>query len=696
MNPPANPAHVPIQYLKGVGEYRASLLHKLGIHTVLDLLEYIPKTYIERGKAERIKDMQIGTYCSFVGTIIDTSIVRTSSGREQLQVMITDGQDVLTCVWFRISNWIKKEFEKERSIWISGYANLYHNQVQFIHPDFEVLEEEKEVEGIRDMRILPVYGLTANLTMNGLREIIERAFNQYGEQVQENLPATMIKQYGFHTRKETLRRIHYPETVEIAEVLKQRLEFEELFYHQLMFAKTKKRRDVQIEGIPFQLYHTYTTILKQKLPFILTKAQIRVINEIVKDVTSGKQMCRLVQGDVGAGKTIVALFILLLAVENGYQGVLMAPTEILAEQHYKTITNLLNDQPEITVTLLKGGVNKEKRINKEAIAEGKIKIIIGTHAVIQKDVYFAKLGLVIIDEQHRFGVEQRASLALSNQHPHLLYLSATPIPRSLALTLYGDLEVSALDELPPHRKSILTIWHGDNKKQQVYDEIRTYLQQGQQMYIVCPLIEESEKIDLLAAETLFEQIQNEIFTEYSSALLHGKMKQKEKEEIMQKFAKNEVQILVSTTVIEVGIDVPNATIMMIEHAERFGLSQLHQLRGRVGRGAQQSICYLISYIPISKIAKERLSTLTHTNNGFSIAEKDLELRGPGEFFGTAQAGMPVFRFASLVRNQKLLQEARRVAFDIIEQDPNMQEEEHRIILETYQNNYAKKEALIDY
>ena len=411
---------------------------------------------------------------------------------------------------------------------------------------------------------------------------------------------------------------------------------------------------------------------------------------------STQQMNRLLQGDVGSGKTIVIIFAMLLALENGFQSVLMAPTELLAEQHFLSLKNFLRNQPEIRIALLKGGNYKGKKHLKEQIAAGEIDIIVGTHALIQKDIEFHNVGLVVIDEQHRFGVKQRAVLSRKNKHPDLIYLSATPIPRSLALTVYGDLEISVLDELPPNRKPIKTIWRGASKKNLVYEEVERELKKGRQIYIVCPLVEESEKMDLLDAETLYERISNKIFPQYPSALVHGRMKTAEKDKVMADFKSGKTRILVSTTVIEVGIDVPNATVMIIEHAERFGLSQLHQLRGRVGRGSEKSFCYLIGYPPVSAEAKERLNTMVETGDGFKIAEKDLELRGPGEFFGTAQSGIPQFKHANIVRDRELLKETRILAFEIIKEDYELKLPKNEPLSRNYFKKYFDREKLFEF
>ena len=692
-----NPLEKEIKFLKGVGEYRARYLHKLGIYTIGDLMEYFPRDYINRIAKNRIKDLQQETRCAIVGTIVSVEKHNYGKNKSQLNIAITDGEDYLFCTWFKFGNWFMKQFRIGQKIWVSGLISEFRGSPQIIHPEIEILGETGDKQSFWHTRnVLPVYPLTEKISMNLMRQLVYNAFRLYHDFIKETLPEYILKQYNFEPRRISLQKIHFSTRLKEIEKIKKRYAFEELFYTQLMLARSRFNHKKKLIGNKLELKKTFTTKLKESLPFELTSAQKRVIREIVADMCSARQMNRLLQGDVGSGKTIVVIFAMLLALENGFQSVLMAPTELLAEQHFRSLKKFLANQPGIKTALLKGGNYKGKKRLKEEIAAGEIDIIVGTHALIQKDIEFKNVGLVVIDEQHRFGVRQRALLSRKNKHPDLIYLSATPIPRSLALTVYGDLEISVLDELPPNRKPIQTIWRGASQKKLVYEEVAIQLEKGRQVYIVCPLVEESEKMDLLDAETLYKRITTKIYPQYSAALLHGRMKSEEKDKVMTDFKNGKVKILVSTTVIEVGIDVPNATVMIIEHAERFGLSQLHQLRGRVGRGSEKSFCYLIGYPPVSAEARERLNTMVETNDGFKIAEKDLELRGPGEFFGTAQSGIPQFKHANILRDQQLLKEARHLAFEIIEEDFELKLPRNEILAQNYFKKYFDREKLFEF
>ncbi|OPX24265.1 MAG: hypothetical protein B1H05_05385 [Candidatus Cloacimonas sp. 4484_140] len=643
-----------IKYLKGVGEFRSKLLNKLNIYTIGDLMEHFPRDYINRKSAVKIRDLKLAENCSFVGNIISIEKKNRSRKKSQLNVVVTDGEDYLFLTWFRFGSWFIDQFKNGKQIWVSGVVSEFRGTPQILHPQIEILDEEDmKLDFWKTRSVLPVYPLTDKISMNIMRNLIYKAFELYANEIHENLPAFISKKFNFPDRKTALQKIHFTQHPSQIPQEKIRFAFEELFFTQLMLARSKYGHEKKLNGNKFTLEKTYTTKLKNSLPFQLTNAQKRVIREFVEDMTSKKQMNRLLQGDVGSGKTIVTVFAMLLAIENGFQSILMAPTEILAEQHFNSISILLSNQPEIKIALLKGGVSKAKTELKEQIRNGDVDIIIGTHALIQKDVEFNNAGFVAIDEQHRY-------------------------------------------ELPPNRKEIKTTYYNFNKSSVVYENVKAQLKMGRQVYVVCPLIKESEKIDLLDAETLFEHLSTHVFPNRKIALLHGKMKTKEKDSIMEQFKNGKFDILVSTTVIEVGIDVPNASVMIVEHAERFGLSQLHQLRGRVGRGSDRSYCYLIVHPPISKEGRERLNIMIETNDGFKIAEKDLEIRGPGDFFGTQQSGIPIFKHANIIRDRELLKTARILAFDIIDEDYNLDLDKNEILNKVYFSKYAKREKLFDF
>jgi len=684
-------SNIDVQFIKGVGEFRSKLLHNLDIYTVEDLIEFFPRDYQPRNINAKIRDIKEGQYISMTITVFSVDEVTTKGGTKLLKAVITDGERFMECVWFTYGKWITNLVKRGKTLRVSGQVSEYNGNKCLSHPQMEEATEVEDKDNFWATRpVLPIYSLTANLTQINIRNIVHQAFLQHHKDIHETLPAFLIEKYHFLDRKTALQKMHFTTHPQDIPKIKARFIYEEFLHYQIVIVKNKQAKADIIKEKKYTYKDTLIKQLTANLPFALTSDQKKVVNEIVIDLKKDKPMNRLLQGDVGAGKTVVTLFAMLLAIENGYQTALIAPTEILAEQHYKTITNLLKGFEGIRICLILGGVTKQKRLDKQAIADGEIAIAIGTHALIQKDIVFKNLSLVIIDEQHRFGVAQRSELSLRHNYPDLLYLSATPIPRSLAMTVFGDITISSIKELPPTRKPIKTILVPGNKKNKVYDEIERELKAGRQAYIVCPLIEASEKSDLQDAETLYERVSRDIFPEYQTAILHGRMKQAEKEQIMSAFKAGETQILISTTVIEVGIDVPNASVMMVEHAERFGLAQLHQLRGRVGRGAEQSFCYLIAYHP-GDIGRERLNTLVRTTDGFEIAEKDMQLRGPGEIFGTNQSGLPAFRHANLMTDQDWLNTARADAELIIEEDPDLLQEKHKSLRENYKDFGVKRD-----
>ena len=685
----------PVKFLKGVGEVRSRQLAKLGINTVLDLMEHFPRAYIARKLNPSLRELKPGDNIALTAMISWVDERRTRKGKNLLEVGISDGRAAIVCSWFSYPKSFPGLFKPGAMLWVAGNLTEYNGQLQLMHPEVEFVDDSEELDFWKKREFLPVYRLSGDLTQKFLRRIVYSAFELFTSQIEENLPEELIAKRGFLPRKVALQKMHFSLHPEELDKVRKRFVYEEFFYSQLLWARHKRFHAQDVKGIRFENRRDLTSRLYRELPFKLTQAQKRVINEIFGDMCSDRQMSRLLQGDVGSGKTIVTLFAMLLAVENGLQAALMAPTEILADQHYGNITRLLKDFP-LNVVLLKGGTYKGKAQTKNAISTGEANLIIGTHALLQSDISFEKLGFVAVDEQHRFGVQQRATLAKKDKHPDLLYLSATPIPRSLSLTVYGDLEVSIINELPPDRIPVKTLVRSNQKIDLVYREVAKELAAGSQVYVVCPLIEESDKMDLLDAQRMHNHLSTNIFPQYSCVLLHGKMPSREKDAIMLRFKAGEIRILVSTTVIEVGLDIPNASVMIVEHAERFGLAQLHQLRGRVGRGGQQAWCYLIEHFPLSSVARERLDTMAKTTDGFLIAEKDLHLRGPGEFFGTEQSGLPQFTFANLVADQPVLKEAREDAFSIIAEDLFLEQEKNALIKKFYTLQFADKEMLILY
>jgi len=682
-----------IQFVPGVGPKRAKLLNKLGVKTVKDLLFYFPRDYLSKMSDKRIADLKINDMASVKGRITGFDTKGNRFQKQQFRVFISDGTGYITLLWFRPSPWLIKQFEVGKEIIILGRIQYYYNKLCVIHPDFEIVQEKEKKSFWVEQDILPLYPLTEGISNKVLRKIVKNVLSQQLF-IDETLPEYIRQTKQLIPLNDALHKIHIPDSDEDIAISRKRFVFEELFFMELMLARKKVNWHKAL-GYSMELKKTYTTKLKKALPFTLTDAQKRVLNEIVDDMKSPHQMNRLLQGDVGSGKTIISIFAMLLAIENGFQAAIMAPTEILATQHYFSLKEFLENFG-LRVELLLGGVYAEKEGIKAAIESGEVDIVIGTHSLIQKDVNFHKLGMIVIDEQHRFGVMQRLSLTQKGQKSDKLIMSATPIPRSLALTVYGDLDVSVIDELPPFKKEIYTNWISSSKKSQVNNFITKQLDMGRQVYVVCPLIEESEKSDLRDATNTYKELQSTVFKKYNVGLLHGKMHNQEKDKIMHAFKEHIIDVLVSTTVIEVGIDVPNATIMMIEHAERFGLSQLHQLRGRVGRGAHKSYCVLMAYEPISEEALIRLNTMKETNDGFRISEVDLELRGPGEFFGTKQSGLPTFRIANIVRDRPILEDARKLAFEIIQNDYNLDDERNIELNEKYKKYYLKREKLFSY
>lgn len=671
-----------IQFIKGVGPKLMELLAKRGIHSVEDALYCLPLRYEDRRELTPIRQLKPGMSQVFQGTVISADGLTTKGGRKVFEVLVRDDSGSIALKWFHANPvWMKRTWKDGRRGVFTGEVSSFGYQREVHHPDVEWLEQGDDVatvmaaDPVNFGRIVPVYPLTEGLHQKAMRKVMRQVVDTYLHDIESVLPLSILKPLQYLPLQEALGQVHLPPQEALLSDLNEghtlahrSLAFDEFFYWELGLAMKKQGIALE-EGIPFQVNHRYTKELVKLLPFQLTGAQRRVLSEIKTDMMAPHPMHRLVQGDVGSGKTVVALMSALVAVENGYQVAIMAPTEILAEQHWHNIHHW-SEQLGIKVVLLTSGMKgKAKKDALEQVANGQASIVIGTHAVIQEKVEFKRLGLGIVDEQHRFGVLQRGILKKKGTNPDILVMTATPIPRTLAMTLFGDLSLSVIDELPPGRTPIETKICFESFRKQVYEMIRTEIEQGRQVYVVYPLVEESEKSDLKAAVQMSEHLQNDIFPHVKVGLLHGRLVPEEKEAIMRSFKARELNILVATTVIEVGIDVPNATLMVIEHAERFGLSQLHQLRGRVGRGECRSRCILLTPGKLSEDGEKRLRVMEATTDGFKIAEADLEIRGPGDFLGTRQSGMPDFRVASILRDGAILEQARSAAFMLLERDP---------------------------
>ncbi len=686
----------PIEYLKGVGPQRADLLKKeLGIFTFNDLLNHFPHRHVDKTKVNSITDINSSTdYIQVAGTLLNVAVVGIKAGRRMIATL-RDKTGSLELAWFQGLSWIQKSLQPGQQYLVFGRVSFFQGKPQIVHPEMELLTNEKK-EGKSFLE--PIYPTTEKLRSKALggrqigklTEVMLKLISE--KDIPENLPANILEKLKLTNRYKAYTQIHFPaDSQEYNEAVK-RLKFEEFFMAQLRLARIRSQRHRFSKGVVFgkvgELFNTFYT---KYLPFELTGAQKRVIREIRKDTATGKQMNRLLQGDVGSGKTMVALLTMLIAADNGYQSCLMAPTEVLAQQHFKNITGLLKDMP-VEAALLTGSTKaSERKLIQKKLDEGSLHILIGTHAVIEKDIQFKNLGIGIVDEQHKFGVAQRALLWEKNETPpHILVMTATPIPRTLAMTAYGDLDYSMIDELPPGRQPITTVHRYERDRPKVMEFLKSEIAKGRQVYIIFPLIEESDKMDY---ENLMKGYENvkAWFPEpkYWISMVHGRQKAEQKNLNMQRFVKGDTHIMVSTTVIEVGVDVPNASVMVIESAEKFGLSQLHQLRGRVGRGADKSYCILLSGQEIGNEARERMKIMTSTNNGFIIAEKDLDMRGPGDIEGTRQSGALNFKLASIVQDRPLLDVARRFAEEIMESDPELSSAENLRIKSYLEINQRK-------
>lgn len=675
-----------VQYVKGVGPNNLPLLQKLGINTLGDLITFFPRNYEDRGKPKKIYELVDGEE-ALIDVICASNVSETRFAKNKviLKMLVRDDTGDCVITWFN-QTYVKNKFKVGERYQFYGKISIKYGRVEMTKPVFD-----KEGLNKNTGKIIPIYPLTYKLSQNRLRGIIENGLEKIKGKLEETIPEYILKQYNLMDLNSAIEKIHFPDSFENYTKARRRFVFEELLTVQLALSSLKSRYDKEIDGIVFDKNVKMSDVINS-LPFRLTKAQLKVLEEIDNDMENIKPMNRLLQGDVGSGKTIVSVIAAYKAAKSGYQTAIMAPTAILAEQHMQEFSKVL-EQFGVKCELLLGGMRAKKRKEVlEGLKNGDIDILIGTHAILVEDVEFKKLGLVVTDEQHRFGVRQRANIVGKGLNPDVLVMTATPIPRTLALILYGDLDISIIDELPPNRKKIETYPVTKNMEFRIQEFIRKNVNEGRQAYIVCPLVEENEEFEnFKSVIELAEKYQKEIFPEFRVEYLHGKMKQKEKDAIMQEFKDGNIQILVSTTVIEVGVNVPNANIMVVQNAEHFGLAQLHQLRGRVGRGEYQSYCILI-YEGNSRTTKERMKIMKETDNGFIVAEKDLELRGSGEFFGTRQHGLPEFKIANLFEDVGVLKEVQKLSLKIEQNDPRLEKDEnirlHKLVEEKFKDRIS--------
>lgn len=709
-----------VRYLNSVGEKRASAFADIGINSIYDLLYYLPSRYLDRSTL--IDSNKVFEYINngydgevtIIGKVTNKETIRYAK-KQLFKVNFVDNEGTFDCVWFQGIKYFKNRFNPGEYYAISAKPTITkYGHLQFSHPDFDHIEDDESEEFKNTGKIIPFYHIPKELKSGklgeiGLRNILRNAVADYLKYLTETMPESVVKQNKLMPIWEALKNLHQPESHEKLAAARNRFKFEELFYIECLVALKKEVRKNTISGKELKIRGNLVNNFYKSLPFQLTEAQLKVLSEIKADMALPKSMNRLVQGDVGSGKTIVALIAMLIAIENGFQTAIMAPTEILASQHFKNISSLLKDT-DVKVTLLLGGPkSKSKQKTLEEIENGKFDIIIGTHAIIQDTVSFKKLGLVVIDEQHRFGVLQRSKLINKNNSPDVLVMTATPIPRTLSMTVYGDLDLSLIDMMPANRKPIQTALRGEKKLADIYQFIIDKIKEGYQSYVVYPLVEESEKLDLKAAEEHFLELKETYFKDHRVGLLHGRMKWIEKEEIMLKFAAKEFDILISTTVIEVGIDIPDANIILINDAHRFGLSQLHQLRGRVGRSDKKAYCILVTkdqfaaksntmnfdfeYLSRAEIERHkssiRLNSMVKYASGFDLSEIDLKLRGPGNIFGTEQSGLPALLYSNLTEDQDILINAKNTAFNLIESDPYLKQNENKILKEILALHYRE-------
>ena len=671
-----------VKYVKGVGPNRVKLLNKLNIFTLGDLITYYPRGYEDRSKPKNMLECIDGEEALIEAIVVNRMTEIRLKGKTMYKLQVRDESGIGTAIWFNQS-YLKNKFQVGKKYKFYGKISNAFGKITIQSPVFD--EEEKNNN---TGKIIPIYPLTYQLSQNVLRKIIENGLKEVEGGLQETLPSYLLEEYHLQNLQQAMKHIHFPNEFKDFTIARKRLVFEELLSTQLALLELKNMSLTEGNGIAFHEEAKMSDIIHQ-LPFRLTGAQRRVLEEIDTNMESPKAMNRLLQGDVGSGKTVIAMCAAYKAVKSGYQAAIMAPTAILATQHLENFQKMLANTG-IRVELLISGITKKKKEDiLHRLANGEIDILIGTHAIIEDNVVFSKLGLVVTDEQHRFGVKQRTRIVEKGQNPDVLVMTATPIPRTLALILYGDLDISIIDELPPNRKKVDTFAVSKKMEDRINNFIREQIKEGRQAYVVCPLVEENEEMDLKSVEKLYEKYKKEEFPDYRVEYIHGKMKPKEKDEIMTKFKAGGIDVLISTTVIEVGVDVPNANIMVIEDAERFGLAALHQLRGRVGRGEYKSYC-ILKYEGKGEVVRKRMKVMCETNDGFVISEKDLELRGSGDFFGTMQHGLPEFKIANLFEDMEILKSVQSVAIKIMSDDPKLEKEKNKLLKDLIKDKFMKR------
>lgn len=679
-----------VQYLKGVGPRRSELFGKLGIHTIRDMLCYFPRDYKDCTRIQRISDAKIGAEITIQGKVLGVQTRTARSRKSILEVFVSDGTGTIAATWFN-QPFRANKFHVGNTVYLHGKVGAY-KYLQLLSPEYEIIQQNEADIDKKEGSIVPVYPLTEHMSQTHFRKIIKEALHHFAGYVEEILPKEIMRKNHLLPIKNALIHIHLPETFETLKLARHRLVYDELFTLELAMA-LRKRGIKEETGISFKIGANVDTHIRNLIPFTLTEAQERVIHEIQEDMRSHTPMNRLLQGDVGSGKTVVAMYAILAAIANGYQAAFMAPTEILARQHFQTVQKYLHHSHVRIQLLTKDTHSRQRKDDLDRIKDGQIDLVIGTHALIEESVQFKQLGLVVIDEQHKFGVVQRLKLKKKGLCPDVLIMTATPIPRTLSLTLFGDLDISILDEMPPGRSPVKTLWVTKDREQNAFDFMKGEIARGRQAFIVYPLVEESEFFELKSAVTEAKRLQDDVFPTLRVGLLHGQMKSAEKDRVVTDFKEKRYDILVTTVIIEVGIDIPNAAIMVIVHAERFGLSQLHQLRGRIGRGSEQSYCLLFGN-PNSYVSNERLKIMTRTSDGFKIAEMDFRLRGPGEFFGTRQHGLPELRISDPIKDFPILKKARDDAFGLVSHDPELTMDEHLKIREKVMETFKDKLELI--